>query len=106
MASDGAEDRGELGRDRDRGLARSAGQRDDRGGGRVARGDHALDVERQRARDGAGAVERDRQLPALEAGGLARGIRDRRVCARGEDEGRGDRRESGEGGPGAHGRAG
>ena len=75
MASDGPRIEANSRRDRDRRLARAAGQRDDRGGGRVARGDHALDVERQRARDRARAVERDRELPALEAGRVARRVR-------------------------------
>jgi hypothetical protein len=102
----GPEDRRELRRDGDRRLARATGQRDDRGGRRVAGCDDALDVERQRARDGAGAVERDRELTALEARGLAWRIADGRVRTRCEGEGGCGRRESGEGGPGAHGRAG
>jgi hypothetical protein len=101
-----AEDRGELADDGDRRLPRTAGQRDDRGGGRVARGHGALDVERQRAGDRARAVERHRELPALKARGFAWRIGDGRVGARSEDEGHHDGRESGEGGPGAHGRAG
>ena len=80
VASAGAEDRRELGRERaappgpGRRPAPTTARR-----GRVARGDDALDAQRHRARDGAGAVERDRELAALEAGGLARRVGDGRV---------------------------
>jgi hypothetical protein len=98
----GPEDRRELGRGGERGLAGAAGERDDRAGVRVARGDHALDVERERARDGAAAVDRDRQLAALEAGRLARGVGDGPLRGRRDGHDEGGRCQDGGEGPGAH----
>ena len=65
--------------ERDRRLARAAGEPDHGRVGRVARRDAALDVQRQRAAGGARGVERHRELPALEPGGRARRERDRGV---------------------------